>query len=402
MRVLLIEDNAGDARLVAEALAECPVRFAVLWSRDVADGLGRLSDSHFDVVLLDLSLTDSDGLATFRAVQAVAPRRAIVILSGCGDEELTLAAVQEGAQDYVPKCDLSGPLLARVLQYAVERKRSAEQIVALNAELEERVRVRTRELVEANRELEAFTYTVAHDLRRPLRAMDGFSDLLLESESARLPQRERDYLKRIRGACEQMSRLIDALLTLARLPHRSLLREGLDLRTLGNEILDEYARREPHRHVERKIAEDLTTAGDATLLRVALENLLANAWKFTRTRPHARITMGAYYDLGEEVFYIRDNGVGYDMTYADKLFAPFERLHREAEFEGIGVGLATVERIVRRHGGRIWAEGAVDQGATFYFTLAPAVEPPAVGSPGLVTDVEIAPHGYFAQDHPAG
>jgi signal transduction histidine kinase len=199
-----------------------------------------------------------------------------------------------------------------------------------------------------------------------------------------------------------MSRLIDALLTLARLPHRALLREGLDLRGVGNEILDEFARREPHRHVERKIAEDLTTAGDATLLRVALENLLSNAWKFTRTRSHARITMGAYHDLGEEVFYVRDNGVGYDMTYADKLFAPFERLHREAEFEGIGVGLATVERIVRRHGGRIWAEGAVDQGATFYFTLAPAAGSSAVGSPGLAPQLEIAPHGYFAQDHPAG
>ncbi len=402
MHILLIEDSAGDARLVAEALAVYPVKLALHWSHDLTDGLARLAESQVDVVLLDLSLPDSDGLATFRSVQATAPRRPIVILSGCGDEELVLSAVQEGAQDFVPKCDLNGSLLSRVVQYAIERKRAAEQMLALNAELETRVRERTCELVEANRELEAFAYTVAHDLRRPLRAMDGFSDLLLQGTADQLGAREHDYLHRIRGACDQMSRLIDALLGLARLPYTLLQQARIDLRTMSEEILDELARHEPGRHVEHRLAEVLTVTGDATLVRIVLENLLANAWKFTRPREHARITVGSYWDLGEEVFFVRDNGTGYDMTYADKLFAPFERLHKESDFEGLGVGLATVDRIVHRHGGRVWAEGAVDQGATFYFTLAPPRESPTIGAAGLDNATETSPHGYIAQNHSAG
>ncbi|MGD9647424.1 MAG: ATP-binding protein [Pirellulales bacterium] len=402
MRVLLIEDNAGDARLVAEALGDCPVKLSLHWSRDLASGLAQLSESPVEIVLLDLFLPDSEGLATFRAVQAAAPRPPIVILSGCGDDELALSAVQEGAQDFVPKRDLNGSLLSRVVQYAVERQRVAEQMLALNAELESRVRDRTRELIEANRELEAFAYTVAHDLRRPLRAMDGFSDLLLQGAVDRLNQDEQEYLGRIRAACEQMSRLIDALLGLTQLPYAALRHVPLDLRAMSEDIFDELGRREPQRHVERRLAEHLNATGDPVLVRIALENLLANAWKFTRSRSHARITLGAYYDAGAEVFFVRDNGVGYDMTYADKLFAPFERLHRESDFEGMGVGLATVERIVKRHGGRIWAEGAVDHGATFYFTLAPPLDLPAHGPAGMANATEFSPHGYLAQDHLAG
>ncbi|MBX9789079.1 MAG: response regulator [Pirellulales bacterium] len=402
MHVLLIEDRAGDARLVAEALAECAPQLALHWSCDLGDGLAQLAQAPVDVVLLDLSLPDSEGLATFRAVQAAAPRRPIVILSGCGDDELALAAVQEGAQDFLPKCDLSGSLLSRVLHYAIERKRAAEQILTLNIELETRVRERTRDLIEANRELEAFAYTVAHDLRRPLRAMDGFSDLLIKDAADRLSAPQRDYLERIRRACDQMSRLIDALLELTRLPYVPLRQVPLDLGALGQEILDELARRTPDRHVERRLAENLATIGDAALVRIVLENLLSNAWKFTRCRQCARIMVGSYYDLGEEVFFVRDNGAGFDMTYADKLFAPFERLHRESDFEGLGVGLATVQRVVKRHGGRVWAEGAVDEGATFYFTLAPPPQTPTGGAAGLPPATEIAPHGYLAQNHPAG
>ncbi len=239
-----------------------------------------------------------------------------------------------------------------------ERKR-AEQVLA----------ERSAQLEAANKELEAFAYSVSHDLRAPLRAIDGFSQILLEDYGERLGDSGRDALVRVRAGAGRMSRLIDDLLNLSRVTRAGLQRARVDLSETARRVVAELARSEPDRHVDTRIAEGVIVEGDQTLLQQVLENLLGNAFKFTSKRPEARVEFGVERQSGGPVYYVRDNGAGFDMAYAEKLFGAFQRLHSEAEFPGTGIGLATVQRIVRRHGGRVWAEGAVDGGATFRFTL---------------------------------
>ena len=228
-----------------------------------------------------------------------------------------------------------------------------------------KLRLANDELVVANRELEAFSYSVSHDLRAPLRAIDGFSKALLDRHAAALDTDGRHYLERVRAATVRMSALIDDLLALSRITRTPMRADTVDLTAVARRIADELRRRDPSRDVTVEIAEGLAARGDRQLLAIALENLLGNAWKFTGKRAGAHVSFGR----DGEAFCVRDDGAGFDPAYADKLFTPFQRLHRAAEFEGSGVGLATVHRIVARHGGRIWARGAVGEGATFLFTL---------------------------------
>lgn len=259
-----------------------------------------------------------------------------------------------------------------------ERKRAEAELQLHREHLEELVRARTDAMDVANRELEAFNYSVSHDLRSPLRAIDGFALALTEDCAGKLDATGQDYLQRIRGGTQRMAALIDAMLQLSRIGRKPLKPGSLDLSAMAREILAELAAAEPARQVAIDITPGLGAWGDAQLLHAALANLLGNAWKYSAKTPHAKITFGQMQQDGQTVYFVRDNGVGFDMAHAGKLFGAFQRLHHRAEFEGTGIGLATVQRIIHRHGGRIWAEAAPGQGATFHFTLP--VQQPDIAS----------------------
>jgi len=256
---------------------------------------------------------------------------------------------------------------SEALAAAEEERRQA------NAQLEIRVAERTAELQQAIQELESFSYSVSHDLRAPLRTIDGFVQAFIEDYGDQLDAIGKNYLERTRTASQSMGQRIDGLLRLSRVSRGEMVHETVDLSELVRSVVSDLERTEPERAVTIDVAEGMVVDGDPQLLRVALENLLGNAWKFTSNKTRPRISFDAVQSDGDLVFRVRDNGAGFDMAYADKLFQPFQRLHGRNEFPGTGIGLATVERIIRRHGGRIWGEGAIDGGAVFSFTLAPRI-----------------------------
>jgi len=249
-------------------------------------------------------------------------------------------------------------------------RRRAANDRRMKIELEQRVAERTAELEVANQELEAFSYSVSHDLRAPLRAIDGFSQILLEDYLDRLDDSGQQYLNRVRAGSQRMAALIDDMLQLSRVSRTGMNRTVVDLSTLAESLVSELRNTDRDRQVTIDIQPGLNVEGDPNLLRILLTNMLSNAWKFTTQQAAAHIELGRRDSDGESEFYVRDNGVGFDMTYAGKLFGAFQRLHSEKEFPGTGIGLATVQRIVRRHGGQVRAESTVNQGATFYFTLS--------------------------------
>ncbi len=252
-----------------------------------------------------------------------------------------------------------------------DRYISEKQIRELNEELAKRVDERTTELAAANKELEAFAYSVSHDLRAPLRSIDGFSQALLEDYSDNIDETGRDYLNRVRAGVSRMAELIEDILGLSRVTRSDMVRTDVNLSEIVREILKEKTDAEPDREVDIRIADVHSARCDQRLIRIALQNLLDNAWKFTRTTEQSRISFGSTEINGTMAYYVRDNGAGFDMKYKEKLFAPFQRLHSSDEFEGSGIGLATVQRIINRHGGNIWPESEVDKGTTIYFTIPP-------------------------------
>ncbi len=390
MRVLLIEDNPGDARLVHELLKEARGNFTISVAEKLGQGLKLLFSQDVDVVLLDLNLPDRNGLVTLTELQTRFSHLPIVIMTSIDDEELAHQAVRLGAQDYLVKGNVNGELLRRTLIYAIERKKTEEDILKLSEDMA----ARNVELEEANRELEAFIYSVSHDLRAPLRSMSGFARFLIEDYSDKVDNRGKDYLSRIQTGSEKMSRLIDDLLHLSKISRQEIVLIEVDMSRLASAVVSDLREAEPVRNVAVSIREGLVANADLRLMEIVLSNLLGNAWKFTSKTEDARIEFGSLEgtvpdfsppsaertersgvvesglsQLGRTVYFVRDNGAGFDPHYVEKIFWPFQRLHSEKEFEGSGIGLAIVERIIHRHGGKVWADGAPGKGATVYFTL---------------------------------
>ena len=372
IKVLLVEDNPSDARLIQESLAEATDDSFDLETVDtLAAGLHRLGCGGIEAILLDLALPDSFGQETFVRAKAQAMGVAIIVLTGLVDDSLALKLVQGGAQDFVAKVEVTGNNLTRAILYAIERERLEQKFRKLNEDLEQRIRERTAELESSNKELEAFSYSVSHDLRGPLTTLHGFADLLLEKYGSALGEQPRNYLHRINEAVTRMSCLIDDLLKLGKVNRQQLSLCDVGLRRLVEEVVHELEAETANRKIEWRIEALPVIQCDRGLMKQVLTNLISNAIKYSRTRDPAIIEVRGVFIEGESTVLVRDNGVGFDLTSAEKLFSPFQRFHRAEEFEGTGIGLATVQRIINKHRGRIWAHSEPQKGSTFYFTVGP-------------------------------
>jgi light-regulated signal transduction histidine kinase (bacteriophytochrome) len=316
--------------------------------------------------ILNILADFSDEKARLAGVQ----KAILNILEDSASEKVWLEATQRATlnilEDFGAETQKVEQTNREMAKEIAERKRAEEALLKAKAATD----AANQGLELVNKELEAFSYSVSHDLRAPLRSIDGFSQAVIEDYADRLDDQAKDYLNRVRAATQRMGHLIDDMLALARVTRAEMRRESVDLSALAGDVLAALQKSEPDRRVECRIEPGLAAEGDAHLLRVVLDNLLGNAWKFTGKQARASIEFGARpQETGGPAYFVRDNGAGFDMNYAGKLFGAFQRLHTSHEFPGTGVGLATVQRIVHRHGGRVWAEGAVGKGATFYFAL---------------------------------
>jgi two-component system NtrC family sensor kinase len=390
-RILAVDDSLTYLHDVAENLRK--EGYDVIPARSGEEALELLLVQSVDCILLDLMMPGLSGQDTCRRIKASAAWRDIPLIMHTALEEQAamIAGINAGADDYIAKSSDLEVLFARVRaqlrrkQFEDENRNIREQllqkerevVVAHSArELAETRAVFVEQLERKNSELEAFSYSVSHDLRAPLRSIDGFSKLLLDDHAGELNAKGQDYLHFVRAAAQRMGELIDDLLLLSRVGRADLRRDRVDLSSVARVAAERLKREDPGRQVTICIEDQLVVVADDGLMRVLLENLLGNAWKFTTKTLEARIEVGAEQHDDGTVFFVRDNGAGFDMSHAKKLFNPFQRLHTESEFPGTGIGLATVHRIIDRHGGRISADSVVDQGATFYFTI-PTVRPGA-------------------------
>jgi two-component system, sensor histidine kinase and response regulator len=379
VNILLVDDQP--ANLVAlEAMLQ-GLGQNLIQAQSGREALKWLLTHDFAVILLDVKMPEMDGFETAALIrQRDKSRHTPILFLTAADSTQTqaLRGYEVGAVDYLVKpivpefvrskvavfVELAKKtdLLRRQARLLAESEQAARELAETRAEL-------VRDLEHKNRELESFSYAVSHDLRAPLRRIDSFSRAVLETQGEQLDESGRKFLSRVREASQHMSQLIDDVLYLSKVTRAELREQEIDLSELVAMILTRLREAEPTRTVELKVRPGVMITGDGQLLRIALQNLLENAWKFTGKAAEARIEFGVTQAAGEPTYFVRDNGAGFDMTYSGRLFGPFQRLHPQHEFPGSGIGLATVQRIIHRHGGRVWAEGLVGQGATFYFTL---------------------------------
>jgi two-component system NtrC family sensor kinase len=392
-RILAVDDDPDYRMVLAERLLKRGYDVAHAASGEEAIQL--LAVQSVDCILLDRSMTGLGGIETCRRLKSSAIVRdtPLIILTASEQRDAVLEGLSAGADDFVSKSSgfdvLSARIQAQIRRKQVEdeqRKvrdqllrseldaaeaRAAKSLAEARAAMAEELARTNEELGQANRELEAFSYSVSHDLRAPLRTISAFTYAIIEDFGDHIDNKARDHIRRVLAATSRMSDLIDALLELSRISRAPIGRHRVDLSQLSAIVLDELARRDPTRAVGLDIAPGLLVEADARLMRILLDNVLGNAWKFTTRADRAQIAVGCEPGPsdGDAVFFVRDNGAGFDMSQADRLFTPFQRLHNDDEFTGTGIGLATVQRIVERHGGKIWAEGSIGTGAKISFTI---------------------------------
>jgi len=364
-RLLIVDDEA----MLMEALCNTlqAQDYEVVGCTSAAAALTALEQTPFDVLLADLTMPEMNGIELLRAALQIDPLLVVIIMTGDGTISTAVAAMQSGAHDYILK-----PFNLSAMLPVLTRGLAVRQLRLENASLEQRLRKRAAELEAANRELEAYTRSVSHDLRTPLNGIIGFTELLNMQFAAQIPAEAQIMLSYVHTSALRMNQLIDDLLRLSKLGQQALHIENVDIESEVRALCDELNRQYSARTIALRIDALPPVQADRALLRQVFANLLSNAYKFTRNMPLAKIDVGSEIQEGERVFYVRDNGAGFDMANVEKLFGVFQRLHSNTDFEGNGVGLSIVQRIVQRHGGRIWAVSAPHRGATFYFTLAPS------------------------------
>ena len=361
-KILIVDDEIAQMTALCNTLQDHG--YVTVGCSAGSKALLELEKTEFDLLLTDLMMPEMDGITLLQAALKRKSDLVGIIMTGEGTIATAVEAMKSGALDYILKpFKLSAilPVLARAL--------SVRRLRLENQELQRRVQSRTAELEAANQELESFSYSVSHDLRAPVRHVQGYADILKKSAESKLNEDERRFLGSIATSAAHMGHLIDDLLRLSRLGRQSLTKLPLDIAAMMRRVWQELSEAEPGREIELKMGDLPNVQGDAALLQQVFVNLLSNARKFTRKQTKAAVEVGWQKQGQEGVYFVRDNGAGFDSKQAEKLFGVFQRLHRADEFEGTGVGLSIVQRIIQRHGGRIWAEAEVGQGATFFFTL---------------------------------
>jgi len=361
-KILIVDDESTQMKALCTTLKDHGYETTGSSSSRLA--LEEIAEGRFDLLLTDLMMPDLDGITLLQLALKKDPNLVGIIMTGEGTIATAVEAMKSGALDYILK-----PFKLSAILPVLERALTVRRLRLENAALERQVRERTQKLEEAIKELEAFSYSVSHDLRAPVRHIEGFADILDKSVGSSLSEKDRRCLTFIIDSSQQMNRLIDDLLDFSRTARTEVRRVEVNLQVLLEHLMQELQPETENRNIVWQKDDLPTVQADPSLLRQVFSNLLLNAIKYTRPRDPAKIEIGCKIEPEETVIFVRDNGVGFDMQYADKLFGVFQRLHRKEDFEGTGIGLANVRRIIARHGGRTWAEAEVNKGATFYFSL---------------------------------